>query len=408
MSNRLTNRIPEVRKPPDWRTVRLGDIVSFRNGERPTITSNGKYPVFGANGIMGMSASYLVDNPRTILVGRVGASGKVHVTEGKIWPSDNVLYTESCDTEIIDQKFLFYDLTYLDLRKLATQTTHPLISQSALGNIKIICPALSEQRKIASILSTVDDAIEKTDEIIAKTQQLKKGLMQQLLTKGIRHTQFKQTEIGEIPEEWQVVKLNDLIEKRFITYHLDGNHGELYPRPEEFVEQGVPFLSANMLIDGAVDFAKAKYVTEARANQFQKGIAEDGDVLLAHNATVGPVGILETELPRVVIGTTLTAYRCNLESLSNQFLRYYVESNHFQIQLQRIMKQTTRNQVPITAQRNLYFAVPDIDEQREIASILSRTDMKARTEKETKQSLMRLKKGLMQVLLSGRVRVRVD
>ena len=62
---------------------------------------------------------------------------------------------------------------------------------------------LKEQQKIASILSNVDNLIQKTDQIIEQTQRLKKGLMQRLLTKGIGHTKFKKTELGEIPEEWQ-------------------------------------------------------------------------------------------------------------------------------------------------------------------------------------------------------------
>ena len=79
-----------------------------------------------------------------------------------------------------------------------------------LRNIFTI-PPLPEQQKIASILSNVDNLIQKTDQIIEQTQRLKKGLMQKLLTKGIGHTKFKKTDLGEIPEEWPIVKLKDIV-----------------------------------------------------------------------------------------------------------------------------------------------------------------------------------------------------
>jgi type I restriction enzyme S subunit len=202
--------------------------------------------------------------------------------------------------------------------------------------------------------------------------------------------------------------LDHLIEKDLISYHLDGNHGEKYPREEEFVSEGVPFLSANMISYGKIDLSKTKYVTEERARQFQKGIAKDGDVLLAHNATVGPVAILSTDLPYVILGTTLTSFRCNQSYLDKHYLRYFIEGPLFQQQLQRIMKQTTRNQVPVTAQRKLHFIVPAMDEQRKIAQPLCAFDEKLELERWEKSRLERIKQGLMDLLLTGKVRVKVD
>ena len=198
--------------------------------------------------------------------------------------------------------------------------------------------------------------------------------MQELLEKGIGKKEFKDTIIGQIPKDWHIQQLDSLIEQGWISYHLDGNHGELYPRAGEFVDQGVPFLSANMIVNGRIDFSKSKYLNEKRAKQFTKGVAENGDVLLAHNATVGSVAILETKLPYVILGTSLT-YRCSLNRINNQYLHYYMESYYFQKQLWSIMKQTTRNQVPITNQKKLFFVIPSkIEEQSDIAQILSAMD----------------------------------
>ena len=85
-------------------------------------------------------------------------------------------------------------------------------------------PPISEQKKIAEILTTVDEAIEKTDQIIEKTKEVKKGLMQKLLTRGIGHKKFKKTEIGEIPEEWEFGRLSDIAQKFYKVQLLTTNN----------------------------------------------------------------------------------------------------------------------------------------------------------------------------------------
>jgi type I restriction enzyme S subunit len=318
------------------------------------------------------------------------------------------------DLQKLEPRFLHYIFqSYPFKRQLkghSKLTTQGGIYLKELSQLEMPVPKIREQQAVVGVLGVVDSAIELADKVIAKTERLKKGLMEQLLRRGIGHTEYKDSkELGsEIPNEWEVERLSQLIERGIITYHLDGNHGELYPREEEFVDKGVPFLSANMLGDGVVDFAKAKYVTEERARQFRKGIAKDGDVLFAHNATVGPVSVLRTSQQYVILSTSLTSYRCNQDFLFNEYLKYYMESSVFQKQLQRIMKQTTRNQVPITAQKNLYFILPSMEEQKRISNILSAVETKLKIDRKEKTKLERVKQGLMDLLLTGKIRVKVD
>ena len=201
-------------------------------------------------------------------------------------------------------------------------------------------------------------------------------------------------ETGET--EWPEYKLQTLLDMGWITYHLDGNHGSEYPRAHEFVESGVPYISANCVVDGRIDFANAKYVTEARANRFRKGIAENKDVLFAHNATVGPVAILETTEPRVILGTSLTAFRCNTEHILPKFLKAYLECPRFVRQYEAEMQQSTRKQVPITTQRKYTIVVPDIDRQKEITCFMEQADKSKLAVKQSLEKLETLKKSLMQ------------
>lgn len=324
--------------------------------------------------------------------------------------NQRVCKIESNNNEKIDIQFLMYRLVR-ELKNIETRTPATTVKHLSLKDIqflKLAVPPLKEQQKIAEILSSVDAVIEKTEGVIAKTEEVKKGLMQKLLTKGIGHTEFKQTEIGEIPIEWSFLSLKEMLSKNIILDHLDGNHGSLYPKSSEFTEDGVPYVSANMILDSKIDFTKSKFLPLERASKFKKGIAKNDDILFAHNATVGPVALLETNLDYVILSTTLTYYRPNLEVLHNKFLMYYMQSNQFVKQYTKVMGQSTRNQVPITAQREFYFVLPPLKEQLEIVAKIDIIDIKLSTEKAYVDNLINLKQGLMQQLLTGKTRVKID
>jgi len=203
---------------------------------------------------------------------------------------------------------------------------------------------------------------------------------------------------------WDVKRLDELISEKAITGHLDGNHGNLYPRASEFVDKGIKYISANSLIGGKVDLSKSKYLTGERGSKFKKGVAIDGDVLFAHNATVGPVAVLNTNDDYVILSTSLTYYRCNKDTLDNKYLCQYMASPSFMRQYEKIMKQTTRNQIPITAQRDFYFVVPPLPEQRKIAKILFTWDKAISTTEALIDNSKQQKKALMQQLLTGKKR----
>ena len=99
-----------------------------------------------------------------------------------------------------------------EINKYITTTSQAALSMENIRKMKVIVPTKKEQEKIASILSTVDEQIDNVEGLIQKNKEIKKGLMQQLLSKGIGHTKFNKTEIGDIPEDWEVIKLSELAE----------------------------------------------------------------------------------------------------------------------------------------------------------------------------------------------------
>jgi len=217
-----------------------------------------------------------------------------------------------------------------------------------------------------------------------------------------------QLRFPEFSGDWNRVKIQKLLDDKSIISHLDGNHGALYPRSEEFTKEGVPYVTANDFINGKVDLKKCKCLPVERASQFKKGIAHNGDVLFAHNATVGPVALLETDLEYVVLSTTATYYRCDNNTLINKYLKVYLTSNDFVRQYSRVMSQSTRNQVPITTQRLFYINLPDKPEQQKIAAFLTAVDSKIEQLSKKQELLGEYKKGLMQQIFSQAIRFKAD
>ncbi len=199
--------------------------------------------------------------------------------------------------------------------------------------------------------------------------------------------------------DWEQRKLGELLENGIIIEQSDGNHGELYPKNSEFSLEGIPYISASDIKDSRIDFSKTKYLPLNRAEKFRKGKAKEGDILLAHNATVGPTVQLKTKYPFVILSTTLTLYRINNKFMNPKFFLYALKSSNIQTQLQKMMKQTTRNQVPILAQRTMTIKFPDsIDEQQQLGDFLTQLDCYIALHQRKYGALLRLKEAYLQNL----------
>ena len=254
-----------------------------------------------------------------------------------------------------------------------------------LKEIEIQYPDEKTQNNIASLLDKVLYVINLRKDELQKLDDLIRARFVEMFGDPV-----------ENPRGYYVATLQDLIEKGFITYHLDGNHGGDYPRSEEFVESGIPYISANCIVHGEIDFAKAKYLTPERAGKLRKGIAQNEDVLFAHNATVGPTVVLHTDEEKVILGTSLTAYRCNQEEILPNYLKAYMLSNGFVRQYSSEMKQTTRNQVPITAQKKYQFLIPPIEEQKQFTVFVNQIDKSKATVQKALDETQLLFDSLMQ------------
>jgi len=383
--------------PSDWDVIKLGEVLHLRNGERPKISDGGGIPVFGANGIMGYTNEVLVDNEFTIVVGRVGASGQVHLGEGKIWVSDNAIYSENYDNTRAHPPFLFYLLRHRKLDQFASKTTHPIITQTFLNNFLIHLPPLEEQRGIVGVLGVVDSVIAKTGEVIAKTERLKKGLMQTLLTRGIGHKEYKQTPIGTIPKNWELVRINELGELQYgyTTSAVQEDTGTKFLRITDIQE------------DGSVNWEQVPYCRIER-DEFSKYALQKGDLLFARiGATAGKTTYINHDV-RGIFASYLIRLKTTKENVYPHFLFYFTQSPAYWSQALRQREGQLKKGINATMLSNFIVPLPSFEEQQKIAEILSAIDHKLKLERKEKGKLEKVKRGLMDLLLTGKIRVKVD
>ncbi len=175
-----------------------------------------------------------------------------------------------------------------------------------------------------------------------------------------------------LPPSWCYLTVDDLYAANHIAEYADGNHGSDYPSKAEFGREGVLFLTAAQISDiGQIDWENCPRLKRDKAAQLTKGWATAGDVLVTHNATVGRTAIVE-ECPdsECLLGTSVTLYRMNANTISNRYLYIYFSSLSWYSQMTAVMQQTTRNQVSITKQALFYIALPPRSEQDLIADVV--------------------------------------
>jgi len=408
--------------PKDWKTVMLGDIALVKGGKRlpkgeKLVDFDTGFPYIRVvdfkNGTVDVSSlKYLRPETRekirnyTIssndvyisIAGTIGLAGLIPLELNGANLTENA--AKLCDLKEAKKELLAYLLNSDVLKRqiigLTGKGTQPKFALFRIESLKLPLPSLKEQERIAEVLGVVDSAIGLVDEVIAKTERLKKGLMQELLTKGIGHTEYKDTPIGKIPKTWDIVRLGDISEVvSGFGFPLDfqGRKTGKYP----FIKVG----DMNSF---------EKYVTSA--NNF----VEQEDIKALKAKTFPPNTII---FPKIGMAIYLNKFRIvkawstfdnnvagvTLKKGEPEFLYYYFLGK---VDLKRLSNRTTAPSIRKSTLESLQLPFPPLSEQQRIADILSTIDKKIQLEKNEKTRLGRAKRGLMDLLLTGKVRVKVD
>src|SRR4030043_2268733 len=294
--------------PVDWEVARFKNIATaFYNGGTPDTTNkdywNGSIPwITGADfenqkvktirkyitsdGVKN-SATNVIPKGNLLIVTRTGV-GKVAIAPFDIAISQDITGV-ILDSQKASPEFIYWYLDFISskLKSTIQGTSISGLLRTDLEEVDLPLPVVAEQKKIAEILTTVDEAIEKTDQIIEKTKEAKKGLMQRLLTRGIGHEKYKKTEIGEIPEEWEVGEISDY--GKIVTGNTPSTSNRQYYGSE------YPFVSP-------FDLGNRKLITKAEKYLSKEGLAVSRTIpiysimVVCIGSTIGKTGIAGGEL----------------------------------------------------------------------------------------------------------------
>lgn len=381
--------------PNGWSVKKLRGCLEIKHGkpQHNIEDKNGTYPILASGGEIGRTNSFLCNKP-SVLIGRKGTIDKPQYMDIPFWTVDTLFYSLIKSGYLA--KYIFYKFETINWNKYNEGSTIPSLSSSTIHSIKVLLPPLAEQEKIAEILSCWDEAIEKLSDLIEQKKLLKKGLMQKLLTGKTRLSGFTQP--------WKTIKLGEIgtfssagvdkkIEPGEDLVHLL-NYMDVYRNTFLYSKDAAMVVSA--------PDAKIKQCDLKKGDIFFTPSSETMDDI-AHSAVVMEDidnGVYSYHIvrlrPKIPLDIVFSAYMCQTDGFYKQAYslccgsgqRYVLSQNDF---------------------RKIEVTIPsDIAEQKAIADILQSCDLEIEKLKNKLDLLKLEKKGLMQQLLTGKIRVKVN
>jgi type I restriction enzyme S subunit len=369
--------------PSGWKHGQVKDFFLLQRGFDLTReqSTQGDIPVYSSSGISYFHNESKVKGPG-IVTGRKGSVGPVYFIEEDFWPHDTTLWVKDFKDNNI--KYIKYFLTYLRLERFDEASSVPTLNRNNVHGIKCVFPPNKEQQKIAHILSTWDKAIEKLEALIAAKQKRKEALIQQILTGKKRFAGFE--------GEWETTRLMNLL-KEEKTKNKDcsvlrvlsvTNHSGFVLPEEQFSRQVASSDLSNYKIVRKGQFgynpSRINVGSFARLDSYEVGV-------------LSPMYIV---------------FSIDERKLNSDFFLNWMSSHEAK---QRIISSTqgsVRDSVGFDALSSFHIKLPAIEEQKKIASVLSVANTEITTNRKHLSALKEQKKGLMQQLLTGKKRVKVD
>jgi type I restriction enzyme S subunit len=398
---------------PNWQTSTLGELIALEYGSAlPSEARAGfGFPVFGSSGEVGRHTRSIVKGPG-IIVGRKGSVGALTWVDEDFWPIDTTYYVTN--SQSVDLRWLYWRMQLIDFKSLDSSTGVPGLNRNDAYRQAILIPAIAEQRRIAEILDTLDETIRKTEQLIAKLQHAKQGLLHDLLTRGIddngelrdpeRHPeQFKDSVLGRIPKAWDVVQIGS---------ETDIQHGFAFDG-QYFTNKPI---GPVLLVPGNFHRDGGLYFTDQNTKYFsgkypQSTVLGRGDVLVVMTdlspmtLILGRTVALEEEFPVLHnqrIGKFVFKKR---EDWDISFFSRLMNDDRIR---KKVIAEATGTTVRHTSPGRIkdgFIVKPHFDEQNAISSRVMALDHQIRTEQNALAKFQSTKSGLMDDLLTGRVRV---
>jgi type I restriction enzyme, S subunit len=406
--------------PKEWEVVKLGDAVNTTKGRRPKNLKE----TFEINVLPYLTADYFRTKKPSLFT-EIQDKSVVKINEDDIvfiWDGSNagevftglkgvlastMVLINPINTKLAKNMLYYFLKTKFDMfNTTTTGSTIPHINKSIYENLLIPLPSLSEQDKIASVLSTIQEAVEQTEKVINSLKELKKSMMKHLFTYGpisledAEKVELKETEIGKMPKEWDVVKLGDVVN---IIYGVQAAVAHLNDSTK-----GIPILTnINVNNNGFLDLSVLRYYNLPERKK-ERLLLKKGDILFnwrsGSKAQVGKTAIFNLE-GEYTFSSFILRFRAN-GNIDNLYLyynlRYLKDLNFFGTQgnvssVNAVFNASYSSNIPIY--------LPDNQVQQKIATILSSLDKKIGAEENQKKSFEELFKTMLQNLMMAKIRV---
>ena len=361
--------------PTDWEVKKLGEIIKLGNGKDYKHLGIGNVPVFGTGGIITYVDDFLFEG-RTVGIGRKGSIDKPVLLKGKFWTVDTLFYIKEYYHTYVDFVYsLFQSINWMQYNEA---TGLPSLSQTNILNIKIPLPPLPEQQKIAEILSNWDKAIQEVQLLIKKLEVRNKALAFSLLRGKLVNKNSRKISLS-----------------KFLTF-----------TPREIEKPTENYLALGIRSHGKGIFHKPDSDPKAISMDKLYEVKENDFIVNITFAWEHAVAIISKEDEGGLVSHRFPTYVIDQKTVSVEFFRHII--------LQPFFKQMLDNISPGGAGRNrvlskkdllkLEISVPSLEEQTVIAEVLNTAQQELKQYEEKLKALQQQKKGLMQQLLTGKLR----
>lgn len=384
----------------------LSNLATIHYGKSPSevLEEGGSFPIIGTGGKYGQANKAMFNGP-AVVIARKGSLGNPQLLMEPFWPADTTY--AAIPQKDVDASWLYYNLLNFDLTKLNEATGVPSISRDWLNRIRFFNPSKEHKRKIGEILQAVDVAIEKTEALFAKYQQIKAGLMHDLFTRGVTADGklrppreqapelYQETPIGWIPKEWDVGEL-----KNWLAYL---SYGFTNPMPES--DEGPYMVTAADVSLGRIQYDTCRRTTRDAFDRLltQKSRPKIGDVLLTKDGTLGRVAIVDRT--DVCINQSVAVLRPK-DLQHSKFIATMLSAPMWQAKMLSDAGGSAIKHIYITVIDKMLVAWPKRpDELLAISTQIENCTAKTEHEKAYLEKLRQQKLGLMHDLLSGSIRV---
>ena len=374
--------------PEEWDSTKLGKFVALQRGHDLTWRDrrNGEIPVIGSAGHNGFHDVALAKGPGVVL-GRSGASfGQAHYCDQDYWPHNTALYV----TDFLgnDPLFVFYFLRAFDFTRHNSGGAQQSLNRNFIAPIPVGIPRPAEQRAIAAALSDADALLGGLERLIAKKRDLKQAAMQQLLT--------GQTRLPGFSGEWEVKTLRDICQKI-----QDGTHFSPKLGGNDYL-----YVTSRNIRFGTVDMSTAEYISAVEHSKIYArcDVKKDDLLLTKDGANTGNAALNPMDEPFSLL-SSVAMLRFDSRHHEPAYFMYQILSNFGQMQIKEAMSGNAITRLTLQKIRNLRFSIASLPEQTAIAQALGEIDAELSALEARRDKTRALKQGMMQELLTGRIRL---